>query len=470
MIIKLNRKFVCITLICLCILFTVLLAFYPGLVSYDGNSQWQQVQSRIITDAHPFFSTFFMLLLSKIWNSITVVVVYQILLVSITWAYLCKIIKLENKKQTILMYIFTIIVMLLPLTCLFSITVWKDIIYTSYLFLCAILLFEWSENKYAFSARKYCLLGLMIAMVFSYRHNGIIVSLLLLVIIYFITIRKYIKKEMQKINFRKCFCILGTFIIIITIISVPKKIILEDSRKKLNNASRNEVSYSTIDSYMLWMMGAHIKDKNINNNTDKNFLNNIIPLKEWKKAYNPYLINNTGLTPNLNKEFLVKNSSKFEKLFLKYSFSNPLTIFIHYLKADSLLIDPFASFHGYVYVYCFPEMWMLPDYTVIRPKFKLVNNIYNKIVGYSLKKPFIMFYQPAFILYLSLIITFVLAKRVYGKRIWLFSLPMILNIISLLPINLAQDLRYVYINYWTFYGLLLLFIINYKKIFKRKRA
>ena len=182
------------------------------------------------------------------------------------------------------------------------------------------------------------------------------------------------------------------------------------------------------------------------------------------------MINNTGLTPNLNKEFLVKNSSKFEKLFLKYSFRNPLTIFIHYLKADSLLIDPFASFHGYVYVYCFPEMWMLPDYTVIRPKFKLVNNIYNKIVGYSLKKPFIMFYQPAFILYLSLIITFILAKRVYGKRIWLFSLPMILNIISLLPINLAQDLRYVYINYWTFYGLLLLFIINYKKIFKRKKA
>ena len=127
-----------------------------------------------------------MLLLSKIWNSITVVVVYQILLVSITWAYLCKIIKLENKKQTILMYIFTIIVMLLPLTCLFSITVWKDIIYTSYLFLCAILLFEWSENKYAFSSKKYCLLGLMIAMVFSYRHNGIIVSLLLLVIIYYI--------------------------------------------------------------------------------------------------------------------------------------------------------------------------------------------------------------------------------------------------------------------------------------------
>ena len=79
-----------------------------------------------------------------------------------------------------------------------------------------------------------------------------------------------------------------------------------------------------------------------------------------------------------------------------------------------------------------------------------------------------MFYEPAFILYLSLILTIILSKRVYGKKIWLFTLPMILNIISLLPINLAQDLRYVYINYLTFYGISLIFFINIKSIFHRK--
>ena len=464
----LNKHFIFITLICLCILFTILLAFYPCLVSYDGNSQWQQVQSRIITDAHPFFSTFFMLMLSKIWNSITVVVVYQIILVSITWGYLCKIIKLENTKQTILMYVFTIIAMLLPLTCLFSITVWKDIIYTSYLFLCAILLFEWSENKYEFSVKKYCFLGLMIAMVFSYRHNGIIVSLLLLVIFYYISTRKYIKKEMQIINFRKCFCVLTVFIITIALISVPKKIMLDNSNKKIHDNSTDNLSYSTLDGYMLWMMGAHIKDGNIYDKKDREFLNNIIPIKEWKEVYNPYLINGTHLTKNLNKGYLIDNSSKFEKMFIKYSTKYPITIFSHYLKADSLLINPIASFNGYVYVYCFPEMWMLPDYTIIRSKIHSVNKIYNRLMEFSFKKPFIMFYEPAFILYLSLILTIILSKRVYGKKIWLFTLPMILNIISLLPINLAQDLRYVYINYLTFYGILLIFFINIKSIFHRK--
>ena len=465
-----KKNYIIISITSFALLFIVLLGFYPGLVSYDGNSQWQQVQSGIITDAHPFFSTFFMLLLSKIWNNITIVVIYQIMLISVTWGYLCKTIKVETIKQKLVMYIFTIIVMLTPLTCMFSITVWKDIIYTSYLFLCAIMLYDWSNNEYKFSAFKYCVLGIIVALVFSYRHNGIIVAILLLIIFYVICIKNYRKKIISKINFRKCFLTLCCFIAILLMISVPKKIILNESRKKIERELKNDVSYSTIDSYMLWMMGAHIKEDNIKNYEDKKFLNKIIPLKEWKESYNPYLINTTGLTPNLNKKYLVDNHSKFEKTFIKYSLKYPLTIFKHYLKSDSLLIDPIASFHGYVYVYCFPEMWSLPKYTIIKPKINKLHNVYNRLIGYSLKKPFIMFYEPAFILYLSIILTFILTKRVYGKKIWLFSLPMILNIISLLPINLAQDLRYVYINYWTCFGVLLMLVINYKKVFKRKKT
>lgn len=460
-----RKNYVLILLITFIILFITLLGFYPCIVPYDGNNQWQQVQSGLLTNSHPFFSTYFMFLLSKIWNSITIVAIYQIILVSISWGYLCKCINLENKKQFAIMFIYTILVMISPLISTYSITVWKDIIYTSYLFICAIMLFDWSNNNYEFSIFKYCLLGFIISMIYSYRHNGIIVAVLLLIVLCFLFIKKFKNKLISKNNFKKCFCVIGVFIISLSIISIPKTIILNESSKK----TKDEISYSTVDSYMLWMMGAHIRAQNINN-SDKVFLNKIIPLNEWYNAYNPYLINNTGLSPNLDKKYLVDNSSKFRELFIKYSIKYPFTIFNHYVKADSLLINPVASLNGYVYVYCFPEMWPLPKYTRIKPILKPVYWFYMKMIDISLIKPFIIFYQPAFILYLSLFITFILAKRVYGKRIWLFSLPMILNIISLLPINLAQDLRYVYINYWTFYGLLLLFIINYKKIFKRKRA
>ena len=101
-------------------------------------------------------------------------------------------------------------------------------------------------------------------------------------------------------------------------------------------------------------------------------------------------------------------------------------------------------------------------------KIPFIQRKYTTLINITLKKPFIIFYQPAFVLYSTIILTFILSLRVCGKKIWLFISPMLFNTLSLLPINLAQDLRYVYINYLTFFGILLMFIINYRKIFIRK--
>ena len=48
-------------------------------------------------------------------------------------------------------------------------------------------------------------------------------------------------------------------------------------------------------------------------------------------------------------------------------------------------------------------------------------------------------------------------------------MPMLCNTLSLLPINLAQDLRYVYINFLVTFALLMILIINYDKIKKKGR-
>ena len=54
-------------------------AYYPGIITYDGNNQWQQVQSGVISNAHPFFSTYFMLLLSKLHNTTSIVLLFQMI-------------------------------------------------------------------------------------------------------------------------------------------------------------------------------------------------------------------------------------------------------------------------------------------------------------------------------------------------------------------------------------------------------
>ena len=47
------------------------------------------------------------------------------------------------------------------------------------------------------------------------------------------------------------------------------------------------------------------------------------------------------------------------------------------------------------------------------------------------------------------------------KKYWLLLTPCLFNTLSLLPINLAQDLRYVYINYLTLLVVGLIFIVEY---------
>ena len=74
---KKYKKDIIIFLTTFFILGLIFLMYYPGIITYDSNNQWAQVQSGIITNAHPFFSTYFMLLLSKIWNDTRIVVIFQ---------------------------------------------------------------------------------------------------------------------------------------------------------------------------------------------------------------------------------------------------------------------------------------------------------------------------------------------------------------------------------------------------------
>lgn len=446
-------------------IFLIFLVFYPGIMTYDGNFQWEEVQSGLITNSHPFFSTYFMYLLSKIHNTTTIIILYQIILFSLIWGFLCQSLKC-SKKQEYIKYIFTTIMCLTPLISIYQITLWKDIMYTSYLFCIGIMLFNFSKNSYEASIIDYIVFGILCMLVFSYRFNGMIVSILIILLLVVILLKKYKTKKVTKNNIKKASVIFITFIISLSFVIFLKNTIINETNKKIEKenkvADKNEVSLSSIDSYILWMMSAHLKNDNIKDKNDLKFLNSIIPIEEWKNVYNPYLINNTTMAEHLNKQYIVKYNNRFRKIFIKYSKKYPLTIANHYLKSDGMLINPISMIKGYVYVFDFSEWGSFYEKT--NSKMPFIQKKYTELINITLKRPFIIFYQPAFILYIIIILTTILAKKVYGKRIWLFITPMLFNTLSLLPINLAQDLRYVYINYLTFFGIILMFIVNYKKL------
>lgn len=69
-----------------------------------------------------------------------------------------------------------------------------------------------------------------------------------------------------------------------------------------------------------------------------------------------------------------------------------------------------------------------------------------------------MLYTPAIPFYISIFLAIVMSKK--DKRYLLLILPMLLNTLSLLPTNVAQDLRYVYVNYLILAFLIGIFILD----------
>jgi len=159
---------------------------------------------------------------------------------------------------------------------------------------------------------------------------------------------------------------------------------------------------------------------------------------------------------------------------------NPGTIIKHYLKADSLLWSPIPLRNEYVYSFDYTDWWPKYEfnngefygYDGINLKFPTIKKIVEKTTSYTLYFPFKLFYQPANALYVSVLIIYLLIKQNKDKKYWLLLMPSVLNLIPLIPTNLAQDLRYVYINYLTLLVIILIFICEYDfskiKIFRNK--
>lgn len=464
---KIDKKDIIIFLIPFCLFMFLLLVFYPGIITYDGNNQWSQIVNNNIGNGHPFFSTYFMLLLSKIWNSPTIVLMFQVFIFSYFWTFICKTTRKYNdcfKKELI----YTIVISFIPIISLYSITLWKDILYSYYLMFTIYYVYKGIKNNFKYSIFEIFNIGLLITLVFNYRHNGMITAIFLLIMFIIIFIK-------EKIGFKKIMVIILTFLSLNLLISIPKKAYLE----KFNETNvTTEEGVGTIDSYIIWMYGAHIVDDNIKDE-DLEELNKIIPIDEWKEVYDPFLVNSTGFYDRDN-HYYNENKDYFRKTFIKYTLKNPFTIIKHYLKADALLWCPVPV--GYVYSFDYTEWWPkyefnngeLYGYDGISFKLPLIKKIVEKTTSFTLYFPFKLFYQPANALYVSIILIYLLIKQNKNKKYILLLTPCILNVIPLIPTNLAQDLRYVYINYLTLLIIILIFICEYnftkiREFIKRKK-
>ena len=436
--IKKYKKDIIIFMIPFTVFFVLFLGYFPGIIPFDGAYQWSQVESGMLNNDHPFLSTYFMYLLSKIWRSPKVIMLFQMFIFSFFWSIFCN--KFRNKFNFKKQVLYTLFICLIPLISLYSFTVWKDVLYSYYMIMLAFITYDIGKRHFAIRWLDVLYLGLLLFLIFSYRFNGMLVSILYIFMLMFLLV-KYNKKYLKRF-----FMIIVIVVSLLGVLSFPKNYYINRYNKV--NSSSDDISLGTVDYYITWIFGNYIKNGVIDSR-DKLFLNEVINLKHWKKSYNGYLVNSTYIPDEVDEQYVIRNEDNYHNLFMKYVFKYPNLLVDHYLMSDSLLISLDSIDHGYVYVFPFTGWDYLNFDGMIHSRIPLLEKIYTKIINFSFSSILKYFYQPGAILYLCIILVLILTKKYNDKNAYLIIMPMILNTLSLLPVNLAQDLRYVYINYLT---------------------
>lgn len=179
------------------------LRYYPGLLTLDSTAQISQaIGISPLTNNHPIFHTGIIALFVNIGQAISgninigvaIYTITQMLIMSAIFAF---VLKYLSKKQvpTIVRVITLLYYMFYPINALFSVHMWKDILFAGILSLFIVLCVELVINTENFFSQKRNIVFYIIVSVFVFfaRNNGMYIVILTMPFI-IIALRKYWKK------------------------------------------------------------------------------------------------------------------------------------------------------------------------------------------------------------------------------------------------------------------------------------
>lgn len=403
-------------------------AFYPGTMTPDSLAQWGQAHSYEWNNWHPIVHTWFITALLQIWDSPAIIALSQILIMSLIWAYSMK--SIEKKGLTfIALILFSMVAAAWPVLGIFSITLWKDILYSFVLFLFCVLVFNmvFTRGHWLDQKRHLLLLFITSLAVVFFRHNGFPVFLItggLLVFVFRAHWRPLIT------NF---IAIIGIYLIVTGPVFSTYQVESTELKEALGIPTQQIANIVTY--------GEMTEEQNV-------YINEVMPLRIWKKYYHPYQVDPLKFSGEYDDVYISETFGQFMKVWAGMVVQNP-----------GLAIEAFLKETSVVWQMHEPKD---PGYTS-----KYVTNIYhnnefgleNKIMNEELTEDMrdylegsvdnflTTIWRPASYLIAILFLT-VTAVLKYGKSssVWLIPLPVLLNVGSVAATLPAQEFRYLFSN------------------------
>lgn len=425
-----------------------LLSFFPGLLTSDIVDQIGQAKMNSYRDAHPIFHSFVIGNLAKL-GGIWVPELFQIIIFALIWTFICKKIRKYNSsnKNKLFQIIVTFIICIIPLNFIYSIILWKDILYSYAILALMGFLYIGIKEKFRFTNLEIIGMSISLASIMKFRHNGVPIGIIMFLII-IITNVIYNRDKKQFI------LILSSFILTLILMTIPKWI--------WGQKSNDNMVGGVLDSTKVYCMGA-LLNSDINLEQDEiDFLNKIYDLEKWKTNFDPYNGTPILFDKSYNAKILQTEEGKtrFNEIFAKYSKQNPKIVIKHFINVNSIWcsIEEKGPMHSII----LSNGYLSEMTNGIYDNRPILNKMNEKLVNYSVKtleNKFIynLLYRPATAILISSIA--IIAVCIKKKNIWYLILlfPMSLNIGTYIILISSQDQRYFYPCFMTEYIALLIF-------------
>lgn len=323
--------------------FPYFLSYYPGNLSSDSYSSISQIMgTELLNNHHPVMFTAFVKICLSIGSlfggleeGIAVFSIVQMAAFALTLSFCLEWMRRKAVRKVIRIGSFLFFAFS-PLTALYSFTMWKDILFSCWILLLGILLFDMADREAQPGRGDVVRLVVLSFLIAFGRNNGVYIVIAVLAA----------AAVMYRKSWKRLVPVFSVTVISIVLIQGPGYDMLDI--KKGNLAESLGVPLQQIAYTVKY--GGDITEE------QREFLNNILPEEDMKEAYNPTSANNVKFHDNFNNEFLEENKGEFLKVWAEILLKNPAK----YVKAYCMHTMGYWQIDtmGYTYCYGAEEHWV----------------------------------------------------------------------------------------------------------------
>lgn len=402
-----------------------LLSFAPGSVLGDSLSSIQQIYSGEYSNHHPVLYTLLVGVFIRIGDllgnvniGVFLYTCFQYLLLSATLSAVVTFLA-KQRVQKIVLIIVVCFFAICPIFPSYAIIMWKDPIFSIALLMFSLMLFDLAKNEFR-NMRwwHYVILVVLAIAIAFFRNNGVFI-LLPSVLILFIVFRKLVAKTALTIFITTVFALL----------------VQGPVYSALNIYKPSVEAFSIPLQQVAWVI---TQNENSFSEEEKEFLNQIMPLDTWRKAYTPALVDSIKWHEDFNTKYFESNLGNFLQLWAK-KFPSEFNGYVnaYFLETMGFWHPYYQNSYGYI------------DQYIIENDVGIHNiDLIQKVFGISIKdslekfRPMISTGLMVIIMMFSMILSLEFQKR---RVLMLYLTSVLCWAIIMISTPVAFSLRYVFV-------------------------